>query len=306
VSVRIPADVDREDRIIGNLTARQATVIAVTAATLYSGWLAARSFLPIIAYLIVAVPVGVTAAVLVVAQRDGVTLDRLLLAAIKQWWQPRRRISQIPTPVPEWLSHFSNEVRTGQLELPATGVDEVGVVDLGRDGMALVAACSTVNFSLRTASEQEALVAAFGRYLHSLTAGVQILVRTQRLDLSGSIGEIRQQAGSLPHPALENAALGHAEYLEQLSKQAELLRRHVLLVVRERPVGAQRATARLLRRVQEAAELLAPAGIDVVPLDSAQATAVLTAATNPDCLIPPTADIAGPDEVITASEEYLS
>jgi len=56
-------------------------------------------------------------------------------------------------------------------------------------GLAVIATCSTVNFALRTPGEQEALVAGFGRYLHSLTAPVQILVRTERLDLSGQIAE---------------------------------------------------------------------------------------------------------------------
>ena len=94
-------------------------------------------------------------------------------------------------------------------------------------------ACSTVNFALRTPSEQEALVACFGRYLHALSAPVQILIRTHRLDLSGQIAALRERAGSLPHPALETAALEHADYLDQLTSGSDLLRRQVLLVLRE-------------------------------------------------------------------------
>ena len=124
------------------------------------------------------------------------------------------------------------------LRLPAQAVDaatagEVGVVDLGGDGLAVVAVCSTVNFALRTPAEQDSLVAVFGRWLHSLTAGVQILVRAERLDLSGQIAELRERAPGLPHPALEAAAAEHADYLEQLAERAELLRRQVLLVLRE-------------------------------------------------------------------------
>lgn len=332
-SVRIPADVDREDTILAGFTARQVAVMAVTALVLYGGWLATRAFLPVVAYLIVAVPVGVAVAALVVLRRDGVTLDRLLLAALRQRLQPQRRVaaSQPPPAVPEWLAGVANDASepvAGALTLPATGVSEAGVIDLRSDGLALLAACSTVNFALRTPAEQEALTAAFGRYLHSLSAPVQILVRAQRLDLSEQIGQLRDRAASLPHPALETAALDHADYLAQLGQHAELLRRQILLVIRE-PVrsappdawtrrgrlprrrgrgdeetepsdGARRAAAsRLLRRMHEAGELLSPAGIEVTPLDAAQATVVLSAATNPDSPLPPSPEMAGADEVIT-------
>ena len=332
-SVRIPADVDREDTILAGFTARQVAVMAVTGLLLYGGWVLSRAFLPVVAYLIVTVPIGVAVGALVVVRRDGVTLDRLLLAALRQRLQPQRRIAadHAPAAAPEWLAGVTGEASdpaTGALDLPATGVSEAGVVDLGSDGLALLAACSTVNFSLRTPAEQEALTAAFGRYLHSLSAPVQILVRAQRLDLSEQIGQLRERAAGLPHPALETAALDHADYLAQLGQHAELLRRQILLVLRE-PVrsapadsvtrrgrlrrrreggdeevepteGARRAaTSRLLRRMHEASELLSPAGIEVTPLDAAQATAVLSAATNPDSPLPPSPHMAGADEVIT-------
>ncbi|WP_079031968.1 hypothetical protein [Streptomyces specialis] len=204
------------------------------------------------------------------------------------------------------------------------------MIDLGRDGMALVAVCSTVNFALRTPTEQEVLVAAFGRYLHSLTAPVQIVVRAERLDVSAQIAELQENAPHLPHPALEHAALEHADYLEQLRQSSTLLRRQVLLVIREplrstapaeldfggprraRHGGRNRqaeaddaarraAEARLARRAEEASELLGPVGITVTALDAGQATAVLAAACNPDSLLPPSSGLAGAHDVITTT-----
>jgi hypothetical protein len=234
------------------------------------------------------------------------------------------------------------QVSPSALRLPAEAVTDTGVVDLDADGLAVVAVASTVNFALRTPNEQEALVASFGRYLHSLTAPVQVLVRTERLDLSTQIAELRDHAGGLPHPALEAAAVEHADYLIQLEHQTELLRRQVLLVLREPlgvaaptdglggpgplavlstllgsmagkrrrqaggqvDAGARRAAeSRLVRRLGEAIELLSPAGIVVTPLDAGQATAVLASACNPDSLLPPSAGLAGADEVITTTSD---
>lgn len=330
--VRIPADVDREDRVLAGFTARQVLVMTAAALVLYGGWQAMRAVISPVAYLVVAAPLGIAVSVVVVARRDGVTLDRLLLAAIRYRLQPRRRVAagREPATAPAWLADATGSASTptpGRLEPQATGVTEAGVVELGADGFAVIGACSTVNFALRTRGEQEALTAAFGRYLHSLSGGVQILVRAQRLDLSEEIADLRHRATCLPHPALEQAALDHAEYLERLGEQADLLRRQILLVLREpapgtppdspawpRRLGLRRrsgdrkelatgarraATSRLARRMHEATELLSAAGVEVTPLDAAHATAVLTAATNPDSPLPPSPEMARPDEVIT-------
>ena len=343
---RIPADVDRPDRILANLTARQVAILAVVGALLYAGYAATRTVVPPVVFLIAAVPVVMATGVLVLGSRDGLSLDRLVMAAIRQRLTPRIRVAADGgiTSAPDWLTaravtpagqpYRSDGAVPATLRLPAEAVDgsasEVGVVDLGADGLAVVCVCSTVNFALRTEAEQEALVASFGRYLHSLSAPVQILIRAQRLDLSGQIAELRERAASLPHPALEAAAREHADYLDQLTDHADLLRRQVLLVLREpahvagavRPSrvltqlrpnhrsrealrgaaidGVRRAAeTRLARRVTETVQLLAPAGIVITPLDAGQATAVLAAACNPDTLIRPHTAFAAASDVIT-------
>ncbi|TKG60962.1 PrgI family protein [Prauserella endophytica] len=352
--VRVPADVDRPDRVLGPLTARQLAILGVAGLLLYGLYSLTRTVVPLPVFLIVAVPVGITVTVLALGQRDGLPLDKLALAAVRQHLAPRHRVAA-PEGVraaPAWLTAQQPDTRTrgrrgrqpaagaepvspAPLELPASGVADTGaqagVVDLGTDGLAVIAVCSTVNFSLRTPGEQEALVASFARYLHSLTAPVQILVRAERLDLAPQIAELRARAGGLPHPALEAAARDHADYLAELTAHADLLRRQVLLVLREplrtgpAPAAAssvlpwrrrrdgektvddgvrQAAEQRLVRRLGEAIELLTPAGIVATPLDAAAATGVLAAACNPDTFLPPSADLAGADEVVTATTTF--
>jgi hypothetical protein len=343
--VRIPADIDREDSVVGNLTARQLLILAVSGCVVYGCWSITRAFVPVAVFLLVAVPVGAATVFVALGRRDGLSMDRLLLAALRQRTSPRYRVAAPEGfhPAPAWLTERVTR-RTGQpeqvspapLRLPAESIGdsarETGVIDLGTDGVAAVAVCSTVNFVLRTPAEQDALVGAFARYLHSLTAPVQILVRAERLDLSAQVGELHAAAAGLPHPALEAAAREHADYLAQLGQGTVLLRRQVLLVLRE-PLGvtapvtdglggasplavlAQRRTARragpvtdaarhaaearLARRLGEAADLLSPSGILVTALDAGQATAVLSAACNPDSLLPASTALAGADDVIT-------
>jgi hypothetical protein len=345
-AVRIPADVDREDRVLANLTARQVAILATVGALLYAGYAATRTVLPPVVFLVAAVPAIIGAGVLVLGTRDGLSLDRLVAAAIRQRLTPRVQVAAdgAIAPAPDWATaravapdgrpYRAGAVAPAGLRLPARAVDQtagdVGVVDLGPDGLAVVCVCSTVNFALRTDAEQEALVSSFGRYLHSLSAPIQILIRAQRLDLTDQIAELRERAGGLPHPALEAAAREHADYLAELVAHADLLRRQVLLVLREPehdPGGAgasgllsrliptprsgsarrvaedegvrRAAETRLARRVAETAQLLAPAGIVVTPLDAGQATAVLASACNPDTLMRPDTAFAAASDVVT-------
>ncbi|SFB53402.1 PrgI family protein [Amycolatopsis marina] len=349
--VRVPADVDRPDRVLGPLTARQLAILGVAGLLLYGLYSLTRDLVPLPVFLIVAVPVGVAVTALALGQRDGLPLDRLVVAAIRQRLSPRHRVAA-PEGVraaPAWLTAPHPATRRGSrgrrptsagteavspapLELPATGVADTGaqagIINLARDGLAVIAVCSTVNFSLRTTGEQEALVASFARYLHSLTAPVQILIRAERLDLAPQIAELRARAGGLPHPALEAAARDHADYLAELTAHTDLLRRQVLLVLRE-PLRTgppppssvvpwrrrrdeqsvdeglrQAAEQRLVRRLGEAIDLLSPAGIVATPLDAAAATGVLASACNPDTFLPPSAQLAAADEVVTATATF--
>ncbi len=64
------------------------------------------------------------------------------------------------------------------------------------------------------------------------------------------------------------------------------------------------AEVRLARRLTEATDLLAPAGIRIAALDPGQATAVLAAACNPDTLIPiATTRLAASDDIITTYDQ---
>lgn len=342
--VRIPADVDREDTVWHGLTARQLLILASTGLALYALWSATRTVLSLAVFAVLALPVAAATAALVLGRRDGLPLDRLLLAALRQRLTPRRHLAAPEGlhPAPAWLTAAATpdpqdtggaQAGAVPLHLPAQNIAATGLVDLGQDGVALVAECTTVDFALRTPAEQDALTAAFGRYLHSLTTPVQLLVRAERLDLTAAIAELRAQAPALPHPALQSAAEDHADFLTQLAHDHDLLRRQVLLVLREpvRAAGpvdglggpgllavlaarriprsapavteAERHAAgiRLTRRLADATTLLGLAGIAVRPLDAGQTTAVLAAACTPGSFLAPSPHLAGAGHIITTA-----
>jgi hypothetical protein len=350
MSTRIPADVDTPDRVLGGLTVRQVAILAGTASLLWGLWSALQAVVAGWVFALGALPVVVVSVALALVRRDGLGLDRLAVLGMRFRLGSRRLHRDHPDAqeaegawqVPGWVldhaadHHDSDEARPGRgpevsgwdtrlprggraglLRVGAFGVHEhgwgglrVGVVDLGSGGVAVLASCSTVNLALRHDTERAALLESFARLLASSGGGVQIVVRTQPLDLSGAIAALDEAIPTLHPPALAVAAAGHRDYLAALAATKPLTR-HVLLVLRE-PVpkasdprpdhdeepdgygrgyhdpyddpepGRDAALARLLGRLGEAQRCLAPAEITVRPLDAHATTAALAAAADPD------------------------
>ncbi|MDR7172907.1 hypothetical protein J2W56_006673 [Nocardia kruczakiae] len=340
--VRIPADVDRRDRLIGPFTARQLAILAATALLLYLAWTATRTALAPPVFLAIAAPIVTVVTVAISTTRDGLSADQLLVAAIGHQLRARHfvrapdRIAAVPrwvadqavrgprSPVPAALS-------TEAARLPRAVINSasgVGVVDLGVDGLAVVAAAGTVNLVLRTPAEQDSLVAQLSGWLHTLRQPVQVLIRSARLDLTAHLAGLDAATDEMS-PELAAAARDHADHLADLAATEDLICRQVLLIWRE-PIDApvtrassnavarlvpryrrsfgrastaarRAAESRLVRRLGEAAELLAPLGVRVTALDEIQATTVLSSCCNPGSLVAASADIARPGQIITAA-----
>src|ERR1019366_8285962 len=210
--------------------------------------------------------------------------DRLLIAAWRHARSPRRLVTApggIPAP-PAWASPQLARRQAGPpapLDPLYRAVTAEGVIGLGDGGAAVAAAVSTVNLALRTPAEQDALTAAYGRWLNSLTGPVQILIRAGHANLTAAITDLEDTAPTLPDPALEAAALDHAAFLTDLADGRDLLTRQGILVTREprrtRP-GAARAAGggglRAAQRTAEAGRLLGAADLTVSALGGAPGT----------------------------------
>jgi PrgI family protein len=294
--VRIPADLDRPDRILGGLTARQLAILAVGGVAAWTLVGRLESLVGRPAAAVLAAPLALAAMVLALGWRDGLPLDRLAVAGLGWWRQPRRLVVAPDgiLPAPAWAGPPGPPV--APLEGPIRGLDPAGVVDLGGQGWALVCMATPVNLSLRTPPEQQALLASFARLLHALTGPMQVLVRSDRADLTLLVSRLRAQAAALPHPGLEQAALAHARWLEALTGDQQVRRRQ-LLVVFHQPASTTSPDVALARQAEQAAGLLAVAGVTLTPLDGDAAAQALAAATNPDGP-PRPAGLAGPGAII--------
>ncbi|AQW48259.1 PrgI family protein [Streptomyces violaceusniger] len=304
-ATRIPVDIARPDRVLGPLTARQTAILAALGMVLYGGYWIVRPLMPPLAYVVMVVPVAGVVTAVAVGTREGIGLDRFWLAALAHARTPKRRVhapegvSALPDIVNKRLARAAGPTPAA-VRMPYDGVGPAGTVDLRAHGQAALATCSTVNFDLRSGSEQQGLISAFARWLNSLTGPAQLLVRCHRTGLAPLADRLHHHAPALPHPALEQAARAHADYLAQLAAGGDLLTRQIVLIAREEPLSRRTRPGagggRAAQRVQEAARALAPAEISVTPLDAVQTADLISAACNPDSPTPPVGAAAEGDE----------
>lgn len=299
--VRIPADTDRPDRLLGNLTARQLAILSIAGIALWATYIATRRVVPLAAFAAVAVPCAGAATLVALGRVEGLPADRLLVAVLRHFHSPRRLVPAPDgvRPAPAWAGTGGGPL-PAPLRLPLAGIGADGVVDLGADGLAVLCKASSVTFSLRTPTEQEALTAGFGRFLNSASEPIQLLVRAEPVELDSMIGELLDAAPGLPHPGLEKAARQHAKFLSELAAARMLLRREVLVVLHQPP--GEGAADRLRRRAEEAVSALAAAGVSLSVLDGTSAATCITRAIDPGVKARPSG-CAAPSETITRSEQ---
>lgn len=261
MSVRIPSNIDQEDRILAGLTVRQLVIVAVPAVLLWASYFATRAFVPLYVFGPIAIVASGVVGTVAVVKRDGISMDRFALAAIRYQRNPRRLVPEVP----EW-----NADNLAMLTLPVVGIDTSGVIDLGDKGAALICRVDAIDISLLSEVEQEATVAAFGRFANSLQSTVQFVLHTESADLSQMIDDLRSAARSLASVQLERAALEHCAFLSDLSVRHDVLQRRVYVVLRETG-SVDVSEALLMQRATEAATALRSAGVELQALDGAEA-----------------------------------
>lgn len=265
----VPANVNEPDRIAFGLTFRQLAIIGGAGLAGFGLYRVFGHLLPQVAWIVAGVIVFAVAVVVALGRRDGLPLDVWLRHGLALSRSPR-------TLVPGAARASAVAVVAGAPDVPAplrspvTAVTPAGVLT-SEGGDKVLIACGTTNIHLRTGSEQGALLDGFGRFLNGLTGPAQIVVAAQRHDLTAYAQATVDHAPRLPHPALQAAADGYAEFLLDLDAQRDPLRRQVLAVV----TGEHAADT--------AVRSLSGLGVEAAALDGPAVVSALANAVDPFC-----------------------
>jgi PrgI family protein len=278
--IRLPADVEMEDRLAWGLTARQLVILVVTAIVCYAIFEAAGSLAPMPLPAVLGAPFALLGVGLALGRLDGLSGERVALAAGRQLTQPKLRVAA-PDGMPEKLQGAPAQPAVALLRVPVKAILRSGVVELADGTSALLLAASGTSWALRSSEEQAALADAYGKWLNSLVAPCAITVRSELVDVAERAQVVERAALGLPHPALARCARDYAKFLASFAEGDGLRRRQILLVLSTRAREREAASADLERRASDAANLLRAAGVSLQPLDGEAATALLLGALEP-------------------------
>lgn len=136
-----------------------------------------------------------------------------------------------------------NELRLimdpAQIPIRATTQEHLPIEDIQnnlvilKDGScALILAVSSVNFDLLSEREQEAIIYAYGALLNSLTFSVQILIRSQRKDISAYIDLLKkQEEKKKSSPLLAKLISNYREFVAEMVKKNNVLDKKFYVVI---------------------------------------------------------------------------
>ncbi len=162
-----------------------------------------------------------------------------------------------------------------------------------RDGsLRAVLAVSSINFDLKSATEQEAIIYAYQRFLNTLEFPLQILISTRKYDIKPYLNNLRKRRRVEKNSLLRDQIFDYIDFVSELINVSNINSKTFFIVVPFYVVESkkqglfERMSARinpsksifqqrelfetnknqLFYRVEEVRESLAPTGVRIVPL----------------------------------------
>ncbi|MFC1627189.1 hypothetical protein ACFL18_01370 [Patescibacteria group bacterium] len=93
-----------------------------------------------------------------------------------------------------------------------------------KDGScAIIIETTAVNFSLLSEGEQDATIYAYAGLLNSLTFPIQIIVKSQKKDISNYLGLLQTQKQKIKNPLLKNQMEKYINFIQKIVQENEVL-----------------------------------------------------------------------------------
>lgn len=89
----------------------------------------------------------------------------------------------------------------------------------------------SVNFSLKSEQEQNAIIFSYQNFLNSLEFPVQILVRSKKLDLEEYIENLKKTANNQQNPLLKKQTQDYMEFIVKLIEYADIMEKKFFIVI---------------------------------------------------------------------------
>ena len=121
-------------------------------------------------------------------------------------------------------------VSTTQRHLPISDICE-DIVLFKDGGASVVIESTSLNFSLLSEKEQEAVIAAYAGLINSLSYSLQIVVRTKRKDITKYMDYLSESSRNLTNPGLIRLLQSYKKFILESVKKKNVLGKKFYIVI---------------------------------------------------------------------------
>lgn len=111
------------------------------------------------------------------------------------------------------------------------------MVIMGDGSFRAVITCKSINFDLMSAREREGIEYAYQSFLNSLTFPVQILIRSQRVDIAPYLDRLDKMRRGQDNMLLGVLMDNYIDFIDQLAQEANIMDKSFFLVIPYYPAG---------------------------------------------------------------------
>lgn len=152
---------------------------------------------------------------------------------------------------------------TTQEHLPITDIrDDIMLLKTG--DAALVLETNAVNFGLLSDKEQIAIIDSFAQMLNSLSFSIEIVIHSQRLDISSYITLLDTVKQAQTNPLLTELISKYRNFIQQTVKENEVLDKDFYVVIHASSLEIGIGLSNIDNRIQKIKALLYPRRDQVV------------------------------------------
>lgn len=122
--------------------------------------------------------------------------------------------------------------------LAAPTQQEIPVADITQNmalfkdgGAAIVLETTSLNFGLLSDREQEAVIAAYAALINSLSYSIQIVVRSERKDISSYLSYLAEAKKKISNPKLAALMLDYEKFISETIRKRDVLEKKFYIVI---------------------------------------------------------------------------
>ena len=106
-----------------------------------------------------------------------------------------------------------------------------GVLVLKDGGMRAILLCSSVNFSLKSADEKNAILLQFQDFLNSLDFSIEILVQSRKLDIRPYIALLEDQEGKQTNNLMKIQVREYIQFIKSFTENSNIMTKNFFIIV---------------------------------------------------------------------------